>query len=55
MFISKIVFLTIFGKVLAKNRTLGTNIIFRQFLNFVGWTVPCVRAPGGDYGKLLDN
>ena len=38
-------FLSIFGKVVAKNRAFGNNIIFlQQFFQFRG-DVPCVPPP----------
>ena len=53
----EIEFLTIFGKVVAKNRAFGNNIIFlQQFFQFRGGgTFPVSPPPGGAYGNGKQN
>ena len=51
----KIEFLTIFGKVVAKNRAFENNIIFLQhFFQFRGGGNVLYVPPGGAYGILLE-
>ena len=46
----KIEFLMIFGKVVAKNRAFGNNIIFQQqFFPFRGGAFPMFAHTGGAY------
>ena len=43
-------FLTIFGKVVAKNRAFGNNFIFlQQFFSIWEGTFPMFPPPGGAY------
>ena len=46
--------LTIFGKVVAKNRAFGNNIIFlQQFFHFGGGGVPYVPTYWCAYGMII--